>query len=495
MKKFLSVLTLALFSLLLVGCGDTTTANNTTNPTQAGTTTTGNSYENCTLTYAAWNLGSADAESLSIERLMLQEFEKAYPGIKVQVVERPVDPTTGGDQKWDEFLAAKASVNMLPDVFQADSIPYSVTNGWTYDCSEFTKNDTEYNSISTDITDCATYNGKVMAIPQSVFYYGALVNNTLYESKNIDAPTVESTYDELMAATKSAANHSSLSGSGVVGLEGIEHILHWLPAQYNTSYGWWTYDGEKFNLDSTEYVKTVTEYRKLRTDSTFVLEALQDEALKEGSTIVLEDIFGTTDYVNDEKILCRFVYSSEFGNFQAAIDSGKLTCDYSFIGTPVVDGVKRVPIVLDFLCVSSQSEHPYEAYLLAKWMGFGDDGYQKRLDLSEENTDGTIGYVQYPSMTGNKEQLDKFFEIYTAFTDLRSIIEAGNFIVEPVKYLPGYNEARYTGTYDADNNMWQIMLKVMDGSVNISDIKTNLNSKANELMKSAKDAMLAALNK
>ncbi len=495
MKRLLSLFSLVLVTVLLTACGgntqDSTKAVVTTTKdpyTNLVSSVTGIEYDPCTLTYAAWDLGQEDSETPNMDRLMLRAFEAAYPGIKVKIVERPKIPGTNDDQGWDEFLTAKASVGMLPDVFQPDDIPLGIKNGWCYDLTALAKADEEYNKMSTDITDAATYDGHVMAIPQSIFYWGFLVNKTLYESKNLDAPTTDTTYDELMSLTKSAANHTSTVGNGVVGLSGIEHIIHWYASQLNTNYGWWTYDGEKFNLDSDEFSEAVSEYRKLRTDSSFVLEALQDLAMAEDSTIVLEDIFGTTDYTNDEKILCRFIASYEFGSYQSKLDRGELLDDYAFIGTPVIDGNKRVPVILDFLCVASTTEHPREAFLLAKWMGYGDDGYTERLILGDQFKDQNIELVNYPSMTGNKEHLDAYFDTFWAFEDLRDIIDNGTFIVEPPKFLPGYNAARYSGAYDVETNMYTEIVKIMDGQVNLADVKAELNRRANELM--AADATL-----
>ena len=61
--------------------------------------------------------------------------------------------------------------------------------------------------------------------------------------------------------------------------------------------------------------------------------------------------------------------------FQTKLDDGEFIWDLDFIGTPVVNGNKRVPSVADFFAVASNTKHPEEAYLLAKWMGFGKEGY------------------------------------------------------------------------------------------------------------------------
>jgi multiple sugar transport system substrate-binding protein len=43
------------------------------------------------------------------------------------------------------------------------------------------------------------------------------------------------------------------------------------------------------------------------------------------------------------------------------------------------------PTILDYQAVSAQTKYPEEAFLLAKWMTFGQDGWNARLDLYEED--------------------------------------------------------------------------------------------------------------
>ena len=62
MKKFMLFLATTILALVLVGCGDDDT------PTDG----------DIVLTYAAWNLGSADSDTPNMERLMLDEFEEKY---------------------------------------------------------------------------------------------------------------------------------------------------------------------------------------------------------------------------------------------------------------------------------------------------------------------------------------------------------------------------------------------------------------------------------
>jgi len=478
MKKILLLFAFVFASVLLVACGG-----DEPDPTIID--------DQVEITYASWNLGSADSEEPNMERLMIDAFMEAYPNIKVTVIERPKVPGTNDDLGWNDFLAARASTETLPDVFQSDNIPYYVISDWAYNITEIAMNDPEYLNVSEDIRGVATYDGKVMALPNAVHYAGYVVNKTLFDRQGQDAPDIDSTMAEVISLTKSAANHASNNNTGVVGLEGIEHILHWYPAQLNEDYNWFTMSDTGFNLDSTEFTQTVELYRQMRTDATYVLEALYDAAAAEDSTIQIGNIFPEGDPFNNGNILVKWYYSWDFGWMQKNINTGQYTWDLDFIGTPVVNGNKRVPIVADFFTLASNTDHPEEAYLFAKWMGFGKDGYQKRLDLSK--TVEGISQVNFAPIQNDADLLDDYFELYPSFESLRTIIETGTFIVEPPKYLPGYIAARYSGTYDAENKMSDILTKLMIGEVQLADIRTQLNTRANALYNEAKEEFDAAL--
>lgn len=448
------------------------------------------------ITYANWNLGSPDSEIPSMERLMIEAFEEENPEIKVEIIERPKLPGTTDDVSWSEFLAARASTKSLPDVFMADDIPYYVVENWAYNLTDIATADEEYLNISNDIRGVSTYSNKVMALPNAVFYAGYVVNETLYDQQGQDWPTTTTTFEELITLTKAAANHSSTNNTGIVGLEGIEHILHWYPAQLNNDFGWFTLTDTGFNLASDEFSQTIDFYRSLQTDTTFVLDALQHEAAQEGSLIDIESIFrgGSVGSAFDNgAILAKWFYSWDFGWMQSKIDAGDYSWDLDFIGTPVVNNNKRVPIVADFFTIASNTKHPEEAYKLAKWMGFGKEGYLKRIELS--NTVEGISKVNFPPLQSDTELLNAYFELYPSFTGLRSIIEAGSVVVEPPKYLPGYINARYQGTYDAENKMGDIINKLRFGEVSFADVKQNLNNRANAIYNSSSEDFKEAIKR
>lgn len=446
------------------------------------------------ITYASWNLGSEDSKDTNMERLMIDAFMEVYPNITVEIIERPKVPGTNGDMDWNEFLAARASTQTLPDVFQSDNIPNYIINDWVYDISNVALTDPEYLNISEDIRGVATYDGKVLGIPNAVFYAGYIINKSLYEYQGQEAPTLQTTMDEFLTLTKNAADHTSTTNEGVIGLEGIEHIIHWYPAQLNSNYGWFTLDDNGFNLNSPEFESAINLYRDLRSDSSFVWEALLTAAGQEDSGIDISVMFPEPvgAYFDNGAILAKWFYSWDFGWIQTKISDGDYPWELDFIGIPVVNGNKKIPIVADFYTIASNTEHPEEAYLLAKWMGFGKDGYLKRIDLSK-TVDG-ISKVNFTPIQNDSDLLDAYFELYPGLPGLRTIIESGSFIVEPPKYLPGYIDARYQGTFDAENKMGDIIEKLLSGEIQYVDVKEALNLKANELYNQSKDIFDEALN-
>lgn len=477
MKKFLLITVLLCSVTLLAACNNT-----------------GGNDGKIRITYANWNLGSPDSEVPNMERMMIEAFEKANPDIDVVIIERPKVPGTTNDVSWSEFLVARASTQSLPDVFMADDIPYYVVNDWAYNISTIANADPEFLNVSEGIRGAATYDGKVMALPNAVFYAGYVVNKTLYDQRGQDWPTTSTTFEDFIAMTKAAANHASTTNMGYVGLEGIEHIIHWYPAQLNNTFGWFTMNQTGFNLDSQEFSTAMQVYRNLQTDTSFVLEALQYEAAQEGSEIDMDAIFlggSAGSAFNNGAILAKWFYSWDFGWMQSNINNGTYSWNLDFIGTPVVNGNKRVPIVADFFTIASNTKQPEAAYKLAKWMGFGKEGYLKRVELSK--TIEGISQVNFAPLQNDADLLDAFFELYPSFTGLRNIVEAGNVVVEPPKFLPGYIQARYQGNYDAENKMGDIINKLRFGEVLYADVRVNLNNRANAIYNEAKAAFDQAI--
>ncbi len=509
MKKIMSMLVLTLFAFAIVGCQTQTTAQTTqtTTTTQSGTTaitttgtatsttvsgTTGATTESTgtlttvshtpvTITYAAWNLGAID--SLNLERLMIEAFMDEYPWITVEITERPKVPDSSGigeiDQNWNEFLGAKAALGELPDVYFTDSTETIIMNNWAKDMTAIANADPEFLNVSSDIRNAANYGGKLMALPYAVYYFGYYINKTIFDNANADLPTFEDTFDEFCDKIKEVANHNVTNGTGTAGIVGIDRMLEWYPSQLNEDLGWFTYDGSILHLAGQEFEDTLTLYQTLMADKSFVYDALTAEEQLAA--------FGTLNTWESSQLAAFWDYTPSIGSMM------DYEFEVDFVGTPGNATVHQIPIILDLMGISSQTTHLEEAYLLAKWMSFGKDGYLKRIEICTSGDYPDLATLNMTPLQPDQDLLDAFFDIYYTFDELRSVVEYDNYIIEPNKYVPGYIKARWTGTYMAETTLGQVFDMVRLGDLNYADVKTQWNNLANVQLTNAQNAVYTKL--
>ncbi|MBU0996818.1 MAG: hypothetical protein KKE16_02120 [Firmicutes bacterium] len=481
MKKIILALFIAFFGFAMASCTQNTDSTTSTTLTTSGTNTTETtiSHTPVTVTYAAWNLGTVD--SVNLERLMIDAFMEEYPWITVQIVERPKIPDSTGtseiDQNWNEFLGARAAQGTLPDVYFTDSTETTIMNNWAKDVTEIAHNDAEFMNISEDIREAANYGGRLMALPYAVYYFGYYINKTIFENANADAPVFEDSFQTFLDKVGDVANQTVTNGTGTAGIVGIDRMLEWYPAQLNPDLGWYTYDGSILHLDSTEFETTLNLYQTLMQDKTLIYDAMTPEEQLAA--------FGTTNAWESSQLAAYWEFTPIIGsmlNYDFEID---------FIGTPGTSAAHQIPVILDLMCISSQTQHLDEAYLLAKWMSFGRDGYLKRIEIS--TTVEGVNALNMTPLQPDEELLDAFFDIYSTFTELRKVVSYNNYIIEPNKYVPGYIKARWSADYDAETTVGQLFDQVRGGQVNYADVKTSWNTISNNALSVAREAIFQRL--
>ncbi len=490
MKKIIVLFVLLFSAIALTACTQTSSAT-TKQTTLPGTTTpptTTEYHDPVTITYAAWNLGTVD--SLNLERLMIQAFMETYPWITVNIIERPKVPDSSGvteiDQNWNEFLGARAAQGSLPDVYFTDSSETTIMNNWSLDVTSIATADLEFMAISPDIRNAANYGGKLMALPYAIYYFGYFINKTIFDNMNGDYPVFEDTFAEFLDKIGDVAIHNVTNGSGIAGLVGINRMLEWYPAQLNSDLGWFSYDGEILHLNGPEMQTTLDLYQSLMLDKSIVYDAMTPEEQLAA--------FGTTNAWAANKLLAYWEYTPIIGDMVAMIEAAAedgIDLELDFIGTPGTEAAHQIPVVLDLMCISSQTQNPEEAYLLAKWMSFGKQGYLKRIELS--TTVEGIKALNMTPLQPDEELLDAFFGIYDTFTEFRKVVEYSDYIIEPNKYVPGYIKARWTGDYVVNMNLGQLFDSVMNGTVNYADVKNSWNDLANGHLTNARNAVFEKL--
>jgi multiple sugar transport system substrate-binding protein len=407
--------------------------------------------EQVVVTYANWNLGTA--EENNIERKMIAAFEESHPNIKVQIDE-------GMDySKYGESLSAAAAAGKLPDVIMLPNIEFGLANEWLADITPYTDTDAEWNNIPKPLENATHFGQGIYAVPAGMFFMGYFVNSDLFEQANAPELPFSPTWDQFVESVKTLNNPSE----GIVGLSEEVQIPEWYPASVNSNFGWYTWDGEKYNLNDASFIDGVNKAKDLF-KSGYVYDSLSEEQKAQYNAGWFGDVW------NQGKIAVRW------DGTWATKDYGNLNFKSRFVGVPG----GRFTVVGDFLGVSKSAASTEAAYEFAKFMSFGKDGILKRMEL---NTDGS--YTSLP-LTTDQTILDQYFATNT-YEGLKEAFDVvNNGILEGVKVVPGYVKSRWeapTGVKvgDKDNaNLSDLIFNSFRGDVKIEDYAEQINKLAND---------------
>ena len=409
--------------------------------------------EAVTIKYAAWNLGTINQNS--VERQMIAAFNKKHANINVEVVE-------GFVKNYDEAMKEAANNKALPDVFMYVSNPQANTNGWCADLTNIVIEDREWDNIPKAFREAAEIKGKIIAVPTSMYLDGYFYNEDLFKTQEVDLPSNNLTVNEFKTLVEKMTNINN----GSIGLADESNIIDWYPAAVNKKFGWYTWDGGKFNLNSSEFKAGVNLAKDIYTNKqTYANLTEQDKKKLKGN--------------NDWEAWNAGTVALKFDGSWSAGDFSKLSFNVGFTGIPG----SRSCVVPDFLIISKNSKHPTEAYEFAKYMSaYSLEGFTKRLDIAHK--DKTI-VASLPMVKDNKIINDYFSNLkIQGLKAAYSKIE-NNSYVEGVKVLPGYAQARWNYVTNikigkAGGKIGDVLTNTYRGYLKIQDVAVQLNSNANE---------------
>lgn len=377
MKKFLTLVFVGLMSLTLVACGGG-----------------GSSSKYIELTYADWG-------DQAFNQKMIDKFMEKYPNIRVTLRQ---DITGSGDAFTGNLINA-AQAGLLPDVFATDNVPTVVMNGLTLDLADLWDNDDDAKMIYDDIAATAVYNGKRMAVPSFQFLKGIFINLDIFEEAGLQTvtgkyrvdsdgyPVKDWTHQEFIEIAKAITNYDIVNTENlVIGFDtwyGSPDFQQVWPMMNNTSFSYDTWDGEKFNYTSPEWIAAMQE--KVAIDNfennlgvTSRYPAADWENVIQPLGYLIQTGYAAMDIEG----------SWQFWVLKEAKENG---VNMGFWPYPSGSEGLFPPTILDYQAVSSQTAHPEEAFLLAKWMTFGQDGWNARLDLYEAQNAAAIAAGETPT--------------------------------------------------------------------------------------------------
>lgn len=453
MKKFLTVLTVGALSLSLVACSDSAGSNKDVKAEE----------KKITLKYANWNLNSE--ENVNIEKLMIKEFEKKNKNIDI-VIDESIDPND-----WEGSLAAAASAGNLPDVFMMNSIPDYYKNEWLLDITELTNKDEEWSTIVPAVKESVLIKDKAYAIPFAQHMFGYIINKDLFNQENLDVPTYGWSIDQFVTSVKALTNLNK----NMIGLGNADNIIEWYPFEKSDQLGYVSYDGEKFNYNSKEFIEGVNLAKDFIKNG-YVFDQLPEKAKEQFDGEEQLDVFLAGQlglYWDTSWGISRVKDGASF--------------DFDFVGVP---GGKNV-LVSDYVGISATTKEKEAAYEFAKWMSFSKDGFTKRMELADKHD--TV--VTSLPISTDQELVDKYFENVDAPGLVAAYEKIDNATVDPFKYVPGYIDARWEATTgvkvgDIENAMIRdIVESSFKGDTKIEDYANQLNELANKVHEEAEQAL------
>jgi len=369
-----------------------------------------------TLTYANWNMTGGN----ELEVQMIRSFMDEYPHITVHVDHSITLP-------WMVGIATAAGENRLPDVFAIDDLATNVTNGWLLDLTSLAWADLDFFDLPRAIQEAVLLDGYVYALPAAQDIHGYFINRDLFRALGLDVPTFGISAEDFIDSARRATDLSHPS----MGLNHSLSFVDWYPGAVNPALSFFGFDGRGFALNSSEMLEAVHEASALHRDG-YTFASIPPDRVR--------DYFPIGYDLGAFRIGQVAMFYG--GAWLMDIMLNEVAFDWDFIGVP---GGRSV-VTLDIHGVSVNTEHPEEAYLLARWMGHGQEGNLRRLQYAREMG---ITLDNFP-ITQNQEVLDSLWETIPA-PGFRYVYDAmERALVDGARVLPGYMQARLSAPTGVD---------------------------------------------
>lgn len=418
------------------------------------------SAQGTTIRYATWNLGTE--EENNIQRQLVAAYMEANPDVTIELVDM------AGDGGWEEKLTNLAARGELPDVFMANNTPFYVQNGWIADLTEMVADDPDWADVPDALKSAVTYGDRVLGLPSAQFIMGYFVNQDLFEAANLDAPQYGVSLEEFIDSTTAITDIQQ----GMLGLDEIEPILGWYPSTQDSALGWFGFDGEHMNYNSTAF--------KAAVNSALDLISNTWQGLAEEQRTAFTSVGPWELFLNQE------VGAKWDGGWAIPAFSENATFNWDFVGIP---GGNQA-MVTDIIVVSATAADPAAAYDFAKWMSFSQEGYAKEAELAEAA--GTVPTRMPVSV--NAESIDLYMSFIGDKPGVRQALENldGSVVESLAKIVPGYINARWEGKPgidvgdSLDVNMGFLFGNLSSGSYKYEDYSAQLEDFANNLLDEAR---------
>ena len=325
-----------------------------------------------TLTYASWMHNTTEDET--IESLMIREFTKKYPNIKVEM------KIVGESSEWDQKMIELFEAEDLPDVFLVNRLENFLPMGILANITEMYNHDPDTQYIFDSVRDLGLYKDKRYVIPTYLYPQFWVVNKSLLEEKNVDIPTYDWTWDQMENIARTVRDDTR-HYIGVYGTAQYFYEYHKVLAGKDSGLYAYGYDGTSFNFDSPEYMQAMADLELDIMEGHVVNAVSPEQAL---------------EWYGNAEIDPR--YAGKVGIWREASWSVKdkladFEFEYDIYPAPSGVGMGNT----DIAAVSATCRNKQAAYQLLKWLSYSEEGILKRYELYDlYSEDLAISGNNYP---------------------------------------------------------------------------------------------------
>ena len=310
--------------------------------------------------------------------LLAEKFMEMYPNITVET--RVIE-----DMSTD--LSAAAAAGEFPDVFEGTDSDTALANQYWADITEYWDNDPENQNLMATVNEygLGMFDTDVRFAAPMVYWPSAIfIDRSVIETLNLEMPRTDWTWEEMIQLIKDATVDDG-TGMKYYGLGFWNRLdsLYGIAAvtkEERAIKGEFGFDGESFDLQY--WARGEQEFSDLQLAG-YVAPQQETQEMEDWSGD-WDTWFGATGHVA--------VFSEGLWSYQNLWGQNGFQEQYGMDVVPyvtpnVVDEKEHNVISTMYMGgVSTSCEHPYEAYLLLKFMGWGIDGWTARIDIYQDET-------------------------------------------------------------------------------------------------------------
>ncbi len=396
--------------------------------------------EEITLTYACW--GQAEAGEPEVVQALIAQFEEAYPNINVEFVS--IDQAT-----WTEGLTNLAATGKLPDAFWVMSVSGAVANEWALDITEYLEKDPDAKELFPSMVSSTKIAGKNYSYPAVLFPHVVFMNKTLFEKYNVELPAYDWTWDDYFELAEELSHPEEF-------YFGVSNPLYvdLFPAAYNGGQGKFGWDGESYHFDDVWVEATEMRAEVINNKICEWMSAEEKEA-------VLGDPAAWPPGKGRTAMHIDWPWTIAMFNTTVKQETG---CEFVFYPLPKGPSGEELGIV-DNGIISASTEHPREAWELAKWMAWGPQAALKR-----QETYRALGYNVSRMPVVSTEEVWKDLAD-NADENIKGFYQnIGDIVPSNWPIAPGWGELEtYYNTNDIDG-------KILRGELSAADVAEELEA-------------------